>query len=42
MRLWDGLLLEGLDFLIVTALAIIWHFQRELSFSSLFLPKTDH
>lgn len=29
LRLWDGLLLEGLDFLILTAVAIIWHFQRE-------------
>lgn len=30
VRLWDGLLLEGLDFLIVTALAIIWQFQGKL------------
>lgn len=29
LRLWDGLLLEGIDFLIVTAVSIIWHFQRE-------------
>lgn len=29
LRLWDGFLLEGLDFLVITAVAIIWHFQRE-------------
>ncbi|GAA5867012.1 hypothetical protein JCM8547_008408 [Rhodosporidiobolus lusitaniae] len=29
LRLWDGLLLEGVDFLIITSLAIIWHFQHE-------------
>jgi hypothetical protein len=33
LRLWDGFLLEGLDFLVVTAVAIIWHFQRELFLS---------
>lgn len=27
LRLWDGLLLEGLDFLVVTSLAIIWCFR---------------
>ncbi|CEQ41986.1 SPOSA6832_03768 [Sporobolomyces salmonicolor] len=31
LRLWDGLLLEGLDFLVITALAIIWHFQHEFT-----------
>ncbi|GAA5897877.1 uncharacterized protein JCM6883_000849 [Sporobolomyces salmoneus] len=31
VRLWDGLLLEGVDFLIVTALAIIWQFQVEFT-----------
>ncbi|GAA6023083.1 hypothetical protein JCM11491_002327 [Sporobolomyces phaffii] len=31
VRLWDGLLLEGVDFLIVTALAIIWQFQHEFT-----------
>ncbi|GAA5974997.1 hypothetical protein JCM5350_004536 [Sporobolomyces pararoseus] len=31
VRLWDGLLLEGVDFLIVTALAIIWQFQDEFT-----------
>ncbi|GAA5836676.1 hypothetical protein JCM11251_002694 [Rhodosporidiobolus azoricus] len=31
LRLWDGLLLEGVDFLVITAVAIIWHFQREFS-----------
>ncbi|GAA5988042.1 hypothetical protein JCM10908_002039 [Rhodotorula pacifica] len=31
LRLWDGLLLEGLDFLIVTAVAIIWHFQHDFT-----------
>ncbi|GAA5934984.1 uncharacterized protein JCM15063_003120 [Sporobolomyces koalae] len=29
LRLWDGFLLEGLDFLIVTAVAIIWQFQDD-------------
>ncbi|GAA6059479.1 hypothetical protein JCM10212_002222 [Sporobolomyces blumeae] len=31
VRLWDGLLLDGLDFLIVTAVAIIWHFQHDFT-----------
>ncbi|GAA5873022.1 hypothetical protein JCM16303_006917 [Sporobolomyces ruberrimus] len=31
VRLWDGLLLEGVDFLIITALAIIWQFQHEFT-----------
>ncbi|GAA5881086.1 hypothetical protein JCM3774_003007 [Rhodotorula dairenensis] len=31
LRLWDGLLLEGLDFLVVTAVAIIWHFQHDFT-----------
>ena len=39
LRLWDGFLLEGLDFLVVTAVAIIWHFQRE-QLLSLPLPVT--
>ncbi|GAA5861048.1 hypothetical protein JCM1840_003062 [Sporobolomyces johnsonii] len=34
LRLWDGLLLEGLDFLVITALAIIWHFQHEFTAAS--------
>lgn len=39
LRLWDGFLLEGFDFLVVTAVAIIWHFQREhLSSPSSLLP----
>lgn len=29
LRFWDGLLLEGLDFLIVTAVAIIWCLRGE-------------
>ncbi|KAK4699309.1 hypothetical protein P7C70_g6952, partial [Phenoliferia sp. Uapishka_3] len=31
LRLWDGLLLEGLDFLIVTSLAIIWCFRDDFA-----------
>ncbi|GAA5975337.1 hypothetical protein JCM11641_005942 [Rhodosporidiobolus odoratus] len=31
LRLWDGLLLEGVDFLVITALAIIWHFQHDFT-----------
>ncbi|BGP56173.1 hypothetical protein JCM8202v2_003785 [Rhodotorula sphaerocarpa] len=31
LRLWDGLLLEGIDFLIVTAVSIIWHFQHDFT-----------
>ncbi|GEM07931.1 GTPase activating protein [Rhodotorula toruloides] len=31
LRLWDGFFLEGLDFLIVTAVAIIWHFQHDFT-----------
>ncbi|BGP16983.1 hypothetical protein JCM10213_007429 [Rhodosporidiobolus nylandii] len=31
LRLWDGLLLEGVDFLVITAVAIIWHFQHEFT-----------
>ncbi|GAA5891792.1 hypothetical protein JCM6882_006209 [Rhodosporidiobolus microsporus] len=31
LRLWDGLLLEGVDFLVITAVAIIWHFQHEFA-----------
>lgn len=31
LRLWDGLLLEGVDFLIVTSIAIIWSFRGAYS-----------
>ncbi|GAA6002874.1 hypothetical protein JCM10207_001877 [Rhodosporidiobolus poonsookiae] len=31
LRLWDGLLLEGVDFLVITAVAIIWHFQHDFT-----------
>ncbi|GAA6032529.1 hypothetical protein JCM8097_004801 [Rhodosporidiobolus ruineniae] len=31
LRLWDGLLLEGVDFLVITAVAIIWHFQQDFT-----------
>ncbi|BGP00236.1 hypothetical protein NBRC10513v2_004461 [Rhodotorula toruloides] len=31
LRLWDGFFLEGLDFLVVTAVAIIWHFQHDFA-----------
>lgn len=27
LRLWDALLLEGLDFLVIAAVAIIWRFK---------------
>lgn len=30
LRIWDGLLLEGLDFLVITAVSIIWCFKGEL------------
>lgn len=42
VRLWDGLLLEGVDFLIVTALAIIWQFQGELAFFPSFNELCSH
>lgn len=28
LRLWDALLLEGIDVLVIIAVAVIWHFQR--------------
>lgn len=31
LRLWDALLLEGVDVLIIIAVGIIWHFQRASS-----------
>ncbi|ORY87450.1 rab-GTPase-TBC domain-domain-containing protein [Leucosporidium creatinivorum] len=31
LRFWDGLLLEGLDFLVITAVAIIWCFQKQFT-----------
>lgn len=42
VRLWDGLLLEGVDFLIITALAIIWQFQREYFLSSRNVRQFSH
>lgn len=34
LRLWDALLLEGLDVLIIIAVAIIWHFRRASSLAA--------
>ncbi|GAA6005608.1 TBC domain-containing protein [Rhodotorula paludigena] len=34
LRLWDALLLEGLDVLIIIAVAIIWHFRHDFTASS--------
>ncbi|BGP49011.1 hypothetical protein JCM10450v2_004890 [Rhodotorula kratochvilovae] len=31
LRLWDALLLEGVDVLVIIAVAIIWHFQHEFT-----------
>ncbi|GAA5890532.1 hypothetical protein JCM8208_004904 [Rhodotorula glutinis] len=31
LRLWDALLLEGVDVLIIIAVGIIWHFQHEFT-----------
>ena len=32
LRFWDGLLLEGLDFLVIAAVAVIWCFKGGFSF----------
>ncbi|TNY19413.1 rab-GTPase-TBC domain-containing protein [Rhodotorula diobovata] len=31
LRLWDALLLEGIDVLVIIAVAVIWHFQHEFT-----------
>ncbi|KAL8287518.1 hypothetical protein RQP46_003376 [Phenoliferia psychrophenolica] len=53
LRLWDGLLLEGVDFLVITSLSIIWCFREDFtnpdasfesilsSLSSYFLVSSD-